>query len=136
MNTDFIKGIIPPIVTPVTKDERIDEPALRRQVDFVVSGGVSGILAFGSNGEFYMFEEDEMLQALEIIIDQVSGRVPVYLGVGEIRTSKCVRLAKPVWSMISLTVNCVVSISEAALLSLCWLISPCGVVPSTDLVLL
>lgn len=94
MNTDFIKGIIPPIVTPVTKDERIDEPALRRQVDFVVSGGVSGILAFGSNGEFYMFEEDEMLQALEIIIDQVSGRVPVYLGVGEIRTSKCVRLAK------------------------------------------
>jgi 4-hydroxy-tetrahydrodipicolinate synthase len=94
MNTDFIKGIIPPIVTPVTSDERIDEAALRSQVDFVISGGVSGILAFGSNGEFYMLEEDEIRQVLGIIIDQSAGRVPVYMGIGEIRTSKCVRLAR------------------------------------------
>ena len=94
MNTDFIKGIIPPIVTTVTSDERIDEAALRRQVDFVIAGGVSGILAFGSNGEFYMFEEDEILQVLRIIVDQCGGRVPIYLGIGEIRTSKCIRLAK------------------------------------------
>ena len=94
MNTDFIRGIIPPIITPVTADEKIDETALRRQVDFIIEGGVSGILAFGSNGEFYMFEEDEQLSAFEIIVDQACGRVPVYLGIGEIRTSKCIRLAR------------------------------------------
>ena len=33
---------------------------MRSQVDFVIKGGVDGILAFGSNGEFYMLEEDEM----------------------------------------------------------------------------
>jgi 4-hydroxy-tetrahydrodipicolinate synthase len=94
MNTDFIKGIIPPIITPVTEDEKIDERALRGQVDFMITGGISGILAFGSNGEFYMFEEDEMETALKIIVDEAKGRVPVFMGVGAIRTSKCIRLAK------------------------------------------
>ena len=46
MDTDFIKGIIPPIVTPFTDDERLDETALRRHIDFMIDGGISGILAF------------------------------------------------------------------------------------------
>ena len=94
MDTDFIKGIIPPIVTPITEDEKIDEKALRNLVDFVIEGGCSGILAFGSNGEFYMTEEDEMQQGLEIMVDQTAGRVPLYMGVGSIRTSKCIRIAQ------------------------------------------
>jgi len=94
MNTDFIKGIVPPIVTPITEDERVDESALREHIDYMIAGGINGILAFGSNGEFYMIEEDEMEGILRIIVDQVKGRIPVYMGVGAIRTSKCVRLAK------------------------------------------
>ena len=94
MDTSFIKGIIPPILTPITADEKVDEIALRSLVDFVIEGGCSGILAFGSNGEFYMMEEDEMTEALAILMDQVAGRVPVYMGIGAIRTSKCIRLAK------------------------------------------
>lgn len=94
MKTDFIKGIIPPIVTPVTVDEKIDESALRKQVDFMIDGGVDGILAFGSNGEFYMFDEDDMKSFVKTLVHQVAGRVPVYLGVGAIRTSTCIRLAR------------------------------------------
>ena len=94
MNTDFIKGIIPPIVTPITEDERLDEDALRNHIDWMIAGGISGILAFGSNGEFYMLEEDEMERMLKVIIEQVRGRLPVYMGVGAVRTSKCIRLAR------------------------------------------
>ncbi len=93
MDSSFIKGIIPPIVTPVKEDESLDEQALRNLIDFVIGGGCSGILAFGSNGEFYMMEEEEMERALSVVMDQVAGRVPVYMGVGSIRTSKCIRLA-------------------------------------------
>ena len=53
-----------------------------------------GILAFGSNGEFYMVEEDEMERGLKIMVDQAAGRVPVYFGIGAISTKKCCRLAK------------------------------------------
>lgn len=95
LNTlEKMKGIVVPILTPIDEEERIDEKKLRKQVDFVIHGGVLGILAFGSNGEFYMVEEDEMLRALKIMIDQAAGRVPVYMGIGEINTKKCIRIAK------------------------------------------
>ena len=94
MNTDFIKGVVVPILTPIDENELIDEPKMRAQVDYVVGGGVSGILAFGSNGEFYVVEEDEMERGLKIMVDQAAGRVPVYFGIGAISTKKCCRLAK------------------------------------------
>ncbi|MDR3258776.1 MAG: dihydrodipicolinate synthase family protein [Fusobacteriaceae bacterium] len=94
MKTDFIKGIIVPILTPIDKDEKIDEVKMRKQIDFVINGGVSGILIYGSNGEFYMIEEDEMERGIKIMISQVAGRVPVYMGIGAISTKKCCRLAR------------------------------------------
>ena len=94
MDKSLIKGVVVPILTPIDENERIDEEKLRSQVDYVIEGGVLGILAFGSNGEFYMVEEDEMERGLEIMISQSNGRVPVYFGLGAISTKKCVRLAK------------------------------------------
>ena len=94
MNTDFIKGVIVPILTPIDDEEKIDEQKLRSQVDYVIEGGVLGILAFGSNGEFYMVEEDEMERGLKIMLDQAAGRVPVYFGIGAISTKKCCHLAQ------------------------------------------
>lgn len=94
MNTDFIKGVIVPILTPINENEFIDEAKLRDQVNYAIDGGVLGILAFGSNGEFYVIEEDEMERGLKIMIDQAGGRVPVYFGIGAISTKKCCRLAK------------------------------------------
>ena len=94
MDTSFIHGIIPPIITPLDKDENVDEAKMRKQVDFVINGGVHGILAFGSNSEFYVFEEDEKKRILEIILSQAAGRVPVYMGIGNIKTRKCIRIAQ------------------------------------------
>lgn len=94
MNTDFIKGVVVPILTPIDENEMINEAKLREHVDYVIEGGVLGILAFGSNGEFYVIEEDEMERGLKIMVDQAAGRVPVYFGIGAISTKKCVRLAK------------------------------------------
>ena len=63
MDNSFLKGIVVPIITPIDKQEYVDEKKLRNQVDFVIDGGVSGVLAFGSNGEFYMSEENEIGRA-------------------------------------------------------------------------
>lgn len=94
MEKEFIKGVVVPILTPIDASERIDEARLRAQVEYVIDGGVSGILAFGSNGEFYMVEESEMLRGLRIMVDQAAGRVPVYFGIGAISTRKCCALAQ------------------------------------------
>lgn len=94
MDTSFIKGIIVPILTPVDQDENVDEARLRSQVDFVIDHGVHGILAFGSNGEFYMFQPEEMERTLRIILDQTAHRVPVFFGMGMVSTKSCIALAK------------------------------------------
>jgi 4-hydroxy-tetrahydrodipicolinate synthase len=94
MITDFLKGVIVPILTPLDAEEKIDEAKLRQMVNFVIEGGVSGILAFGSNGEFYCIEEDETARGLLIILDETRKRVPVYCGIGAIQTKKCIRIAK------------------------------------------
>ena len=94
MKTDFMKGVVVPILTVIDENEKIDEAGMRAQVDYVIEGGVSGILAFGSNGEFYMVEEDEMERGLKIMVSQAADRVPVYFGIGAISTKKCCRLAQ------------------------------------------
>lgn len=91
MNTEFMKGVVVPILTVIDGNEKIDEAGMADQVEYVIKGGVSGILAFGSNGEFYMVEEDEMERGLRIVVDQAAGRVPVYFGIGAISTKKCAR---------------------------------------------
>jgi len=94
VNTDFIKGIITPILTIIDGDELIDEAKTRGHVRRLIGGGVHGILAFGSNGEFYMVDDDEMERGLKIILDETARRVPVYFGMGAIKTRKCVKLAR------------------------------------------
>ncbi|RLY04890.1 dihydrodipicolinate synthase family protein [Streptococcus hillyeri] len=94
MDRNTVKGIVVPIITPVDDNENIDDVRLRKIVNHVIENGVHGILAFGSNSEFYMFETDEMLHALDVIIEETAGRVPVYFGIGAIRTRKCVQIAQ------------------------------------------
>lgn len=89
-----LNGIVVPIVTPVDENEKIDEERLRKQVNFVIEGGVNGILAFGSNGEFYVLDEDEMRRGFEIMVDETKGRVPMFFGIGAIKTSTCIKYAK------------------------------------------
>lgn len=94
IDRENIKGIIVPIVTPIDENEDLDEKRMRKIVNHVIDTGVHGILAFGSNSEFYMFEDEEMFRALDIIIEEADDRVPVYFGLGAIRTRKCVQMAK------------------------------------------
>ena len=94
MNIEYMKGVVVPMVTPIDADEKIDEKRIRAQVDYVINGGVTGILLYGSNGEFYVIEEDEMERGLEIVKDQIAGRVGLYFGIGAISTKKCIRLAQ------------------------------------------
>ncbi len=94
MDTSFIKGVIPPIVTPIDEQERVNEKPLRQIVDHIIAGGVHGILSLGSNGEFYGLEREEQQRAAAITLDQAMGRVPVYVGIADITTRECVRWAR------------------------------------------
>ncbi|MDU1203157.1 MAG: dihydrodipicolinate synthase family protein [Clostridiales bacterium] len=94
MDTSSIKGIIVPIVTPVDEENHINEEAMARVVNYIIDGGVHGILAFGSNGEFFAIDADEQRKALACIVKTANKRVPVYMGIAGITTKECVETAK------------------------------------------
>ena len=73
MDKSFFSGIVPPIAVPIDSEERLDEARLRKHIDFMIDGGVSGILAFGSNGEFYMQDEEFKAQMFDEKISFASG---------------------------------------------------------------
>ncbi|MGQ9552892.1 MAG: 4-hydroxy-tetrahydrodipicolinate synthase [Anaerolineae bacterium] len=87
-----VYGIIPAMVTPL-KDDHINGAALRQLVDYLIAGGVHGLFATGSQGEFYALNPDERRQVWEITLDQAAGRVPVYAGTGAVTTSEAAQLA-------------------------------------------
>lgn len=94
LNIEDLKGVIPPIITPVDDDENVDEQGLKNVIDYVLDGGVHGIFVLGSNGEFYAFDEENQKKAVEIAVKHVNKRVPVYAGVGAITTKACIKAAK------------------------------------------
>ncbi len=89
-----IKGIIVPIVTPMTEAEEINTDELRNQIERMISAGLHGIFVFGTNGEGYILSEKEKKEVLNACIDQVHGRVPVYAGTGCISTAETIRMSK------------------------------------------
>lgn len=94
MKIEDLKGVIPPIVTPVDAEENVDPQGLKRVIDHVIEGGVHGIFVMGSNGEFYAFDFENQRLAIETAVEHTAGRVPVYGGASAITTRECIRLAK------------------------------------------
>lgn len=94
-----IKGIIPPIVTPMNEDESINEQELRNQVNRQIAGGVHGLFPFGTNGEGYILNEREKEEVLSIVIEETKGRVPVYAGTGCISTKETIRQSQMAQSL-------------------------------------
>ncbi len=89
-----LRGIIPPIVTPMNEDESINEQELRNQVNRQIEAGAHGIFPFGTNGEAYILSEEEKERVLAIVIEETNKRVPVYAGTGCISTKDTIRLSK------------------------------------------
>jgi len=89
-----IKGIITPILTPMNDDETINVAELRHQVNRMIDNGIHGLFCFGTNGEGYILSGEEKKLVLETVVDECSGRVPVYAGTGCISTKETILQSK------------------------------------------
>lgn len=94
-----LKGIIPPMITPMNEDESINIPELRHQVNRLIEAGVHGLFPFGTNGESYILSEKEKEEVLSIVIEETAGRVPVYAGSGCIGTKDTIRMSQMAQSL-------------------------------------
>ena len=89
-----IRGIIPPVATPMQANEDLDLPRLKWFMDHLIKEGVHGIFVLGTNSEFYAMDEREKQEVIATAVEHVRGRVPVYAGTGAETTREAVRLTK------------------------------------------
>lgn len=83
---DRLKGIVPPLVTPLRADYSLDEPSLRKHVDRQIEAGVNALFLLGSTGETALLPDTVRAQAVRVAVDQVAGRVPVLAGAIDMTT--------------------------------------------------
>lgn len=88
------KGIIPALITPLTSDGKLNEKALKKLLNFTIDGGVHGVFVLGTTGEFYGLSPEEKREIMQITMDEVKGRVPVYAGTAAITTKESVLLTQ------------------------------------------
>ena len=82
----LLRGVLTALATPFTSDGQIDESALRRLVDRSIDGGVDGVVACGSTGEFAAMSGTERRFVVETVVDQAANRVPVVAQTGAVST--------------------------------------------------
>ncbi|WP_217139859.1 dihydrodipicolinate synthase family protein [Streptomyces sp. AC627_RSS907] len=83
-----LRGVIPPVVTPLTPAGEVDTPSMRRLAEHLISAGVHGLFVLGSSGETAYLTDAQRLTALEAVVDTAAGRVPVLAGVIDTTTAR------------------------------------------------
>jgi 4-hydroxy-tetrahydrodipicolinate synthase len=86
--------VYPAICTPFTVDGAVDLDAQRRVVRFALDCGSHGIVAFGLAGEVLKLSPDERRALTDVIVDEVGGSVPVFIGAGAPSIRASVELAR------------------------------------------
>lgn len=89
-----LRGVLTALATPFDRDGEVDQGLLRALVDRSLDGGVHGVVACGSTGEFSALSSDERRLVVETVVDQVGGRVPVIAQTGATSTAEAVRLSR------------------------------------------
>ncbi|GAB3252303.1 4-hydroxy-tetrahydrodipicolinate synthase [Kineosporia babensis] len=92
--TEPLRGVLSALPTPFDQHGEIDENGLRTLVDRAVEGGVHGVVACGSTGEFSAMSSDERRRVVEIVVDQAARRVPVVAQTGATTTAEAIRLSR------------------------------------------
>lgn len=78
-----LTGIWTPTLVPLDARGRINEPELRRFIDWLIASGIHGLFPNGSTGEFTRLTSEERQLIAAITCDQAKGRVPVVIGCAE-----------------------------------------------------
>jgi dihydrodipicolinate synthase/N-acetylneuraminate lyase len=76
-----LKGIIPPVVTPLEDDDSLDRPAFDQVLERLIEGGVHGIFVLGTTGEGPALSQRLRREVVQAASETIQRRVPLLVGV-------------------------------------------------------
>lgn len=88
-----LRGIVPPLATPLLSQHQLDEKGISRLVQHVVGGGVHGLFVLGTTGEALSLSTGMRKDLLQQVAEEVSGRVPLLVGITDTSLNEAVQFA-------------------------------------------
>ena len=89
-----LKGIIPPLITPLHNENNIDEEGLAKLIEHVISGGVHGMFLLGTTGEGPSLSDRLKYEMVEKSCKLIAERIPILVGITDTSFSESIRLAE------------------------------------------
>lgn len=89
----MVKGIIPPVVTPLKSQNKLDVEGLERLVDHILSGGVHGLFVLGTTGEGPSLSTKLRYEVTQRVCSQVGRNSPVFVGITDTSFVESIRLS-------------------------------------------
>src|SRR3954454_23092598 len=81
-----LEGIVVPLITPLSAQDRLDFSGLEKLLEHVLAGGVQGVFILGSSGEAASLSYRLRRELIETTCRMVARRVPILVGI----TDTCV----------------------------------------------
>jgi 4-hydroxy-tetrahydrodipicolinate synthase len=88
-----LRGIVPPLVTPLSGRDTIDEQGTRKLLEHVIDGGVQGVFILGTTGEAPSLSHRLRSDFVRLVCRLVDGRIPVLVGVTDTSFVETIELA-------------------------------------------
>jgi 4-hydroxy-tetrahydrodipicolinate synthase len=85
-----LEGVYSVLPTPFQANGDVDEESLRRVIDLFIRAGVDGVTALGVTGEVARLDDGERRRVLEVVVEQVHGRIGVVAGTTAEGTRTCI----------------------------------------------
>ena len=89
-----LRGIIPPLATPLTDRDQLDHAGLERLIEHVLAGGVHGLFLLGTTGEAPGLSHRLRCELVELACAQAASRVPVLVGITDTSFTESVEMAE------------------------------------------
>jgi 4-hydroxy-tetrahydrodipicolinate synthase len=93
-NMKRLFGVTVPMITPLNARDEVNEAALKQLTNFLIEKGVNCLYPTGTTGEMYRLTLAERKKIAEIVVNEVNGRIPVFIHIGAINMNETLELAK------------------------------------------
>lgn len=90
----LFKGSAVALVTPFTKDNKVNFDKLAELIEYHIENKTDAIVSCGTTGEATTMSDEEILSVLEFTVKKVNGRIPVIAGTGSNNTMHSVELSQ------------------------------------------
>jgi len=89
-----LEGTTVAMVTPFTREDKVDEEGMRENMNYLLERGVNGLLAAGTTGESATITHQEQKKMMEILVDEVKGKAAAVAGAGSNSSKEALDLVK------------------------------------------